>query len=244
MTAEQATPLSRGQIAWRAAQDIAEGAYVNLGLGIPTLAANHVPAGREVIFHSENGLLGFGPAAPPETADADLVDASGTAVTLLAGAALFDSADAFVMMRGGHLDLTLLGAFQVSASGDIANWDAEQPGRAPLIGGAMDLVSGAREVRVLMAHTTTAGAPRLVRECTYPLTGTGVVRRIYTDLAVLDVTADGFRVSEIIAGLDFGDLRRRTAAPLAIADDWRILGPPALSDDGDPNNAKPNRGDN
>ena len=233
MSDKTAKPLSRGQIAWRAAQDIADGAYVNLGLGIPTLTANHVPAGREVIFQSENGLLGFGPAAPRETADADLVDASGTAVTLLAGAALFDSADAFVMMRGGHLDLTLLGAYQVSAAGDIANWDAEQPGRAPLIGGAMDLVYGAREVRVLMAHTTNAGAPRLVEACAYPLTGTGVVRRVYTDLAVIEITAAGFLAREIIAGLTFDELRQTTAAPLALADDWRILSAPEISDDAD-----------
>ena len=219
-------PLSRQQIAWRAAQEIAEGAYVNLGLGMPTLTANYVPAGREVIFQSENGLLGFGAEAPPGAADMDLVDASGAPVTLLAGAALFDSADAFVMMRGGHLDLTLLGAYQVSAGGDLANWDALQPDRAPLIGGAMDLAFGAREVRVLMAHTTRDGGPRLVERCSYPLTGAGVVRRVYTDLAVIDIEANGFLLREVVAGISFDELQARTAAPLTPADDLCLLNAP------------------
>lgn len=218
--------LSREAIAWRAAQDLAEGAYVNLGLGLPVLAAEHAPPGREILFHSENGLVGVGPLASAEAASADLVDAGSRRVTLAPGAAVVGSGDAFAMIRGGHLDVTLLGAFQVSASGDLANWDSARRDKGPLVGGAMDLAMGARSVRVLMAHTTKDGAPRLVRHCSYPLTALGVVDRIYTDLAVVDVTPEGFLVRELVEGLTPDGLKALTEAPLAFAEDRCVLASP------------------
>ncbi len=222
------TRLTRRQIAWRAAQDIADGAYVNLGIGMPTLVVNYVPGDREVVYQSENGLLGMGPAAPPGAEDPTLVDAGGQRITLLPGAAVFDSAEAFAMMRGGHLDLTILGAYQVSERGDLANWDSRQPNRGPMVGGAMDLVAGAKEVRVLMEHSTRKGEPRLLRSCTYPLTAPRVVKRIYTDLAVVDVTPEGFLLREIVPGLGLEELQARTGAPLRPAPDCRALEAPDL----------------
>jgi 3-oxoadipate CoA-transferase, beta subunit len=220
--------LSRRQMAWRAAQDLADGVYVNLGIGLPQDISNHVPPDREVIYQSENGILGVGPAALPGKEDPGLVDAGGQRVTLVRGAAIFDSADSFAMMRGGHLDFSFLGAFQVSAEGDLANWDALEEFRAPIVGGAMDLVYGAKEVRVLMEHTTKKGEPRIVQRCTYPLTGAKVVRRVYTNLAVLDVTPQGMLAREIAEGLSFADLQARTGATLTLANDCRPLVAPAL----------------
>ena len=212
-------PLTRRQIAWRAAQDIPDGSYVNLGVGLPTLVANHVPAGREVIYHSENGILGMGPAPDEGNEDPDLINASKNPVTLVTGAAIFHTGDAFAMIRGGHIDVALLGAFQVSASGDIANWTTDAPEGTPSVGGAMDLAAGARDVWVLMEHTTRDGAPRILDTCTYPLTAPGVVKRIYTSLAVIAVTPDGLEVCEMLDGLNLAALQAQTEAPLVQGDD-------------------------
>jgi 3-oxoadipate CoA-transferase beta subunit len=222
------TPLNRFQMAWRAAQDVEDGAYVNLGLGMPTMVSNYLPAGREVMFHSENGLLGVGPAQTAGGEDPNLTDAGGQLVTVSTGGALFDSSAAFMMMTGGHLDFTMLGSFQVSVNGDLANWDMMQEGVGPLVGGAMDLASGALPVRVIMAHQTRDGAPRLVDICEYPLTGLGVVEKIYTDLAVIDVTPNGFVAREIIDGIDIAALQARTGAAIKAASDCGILSAPQI----------------
>lgn len=222
------TPLSRDQIAWRAAQDLPEGGYVNLGLGMPVLAANYAPDDREFMFHTENGIVGVGPVAGENEEDPDLVDAGSQKVTLRPGAALADSAMAFAMIRGGHIDVTILGGFQVSMSGDLANWDAEVPNKGPLVGGAMDLAVGAKSVWVAMVHTTRDGAPRLVETCSYPLTGVGVVNRIYTDLAVIEVTPDGFLVQEILEGLSRDALQAKTDAPLSFSPSCGVLTAPDL----------------
>ncbi len=219
-------PLTRNQIAWRAAQDLADGSYVNLGLGMPILAANYAPAGRDIMFQSENGIVGVGPVAEGDSADPDFVDAGSQTITLRPGAALVDSAQAFAMIRGGHIDVTLLGGFEVSVNGDLANWDAEIPNKGPLVGGAMDLAVGAKSVWVTMMHMTRDGAPRLVESCRYKVTGLGVVDRIYTDLAVIERNADGFLVHEIIAGLSRDELCNRTAAPLEFAADCGVLSAP------------------
>lgn len=207
-------PRSREGMARRAAADIPDGWYVNLGIGIPTLIANHVPVDREVIFQSENGLLGFGPAPKEGEVDPFLINAGKQHVTLLKGAALLHQADSFAMIRGRHLDLCVLGAFQVAANGDIANWATSNDDAAPAVGGAMDLALGARRVWVMMEHTTKDGAPRLVESCTYPLTALGVVCRIYTNLAVLDVTPQGFKLVEMIDGMTLPELQKITAAPI------------------------------
>jgi len=209
--------LDRNQIAARVARDIPEGAYVNLGIGLPTLVANHIPKGREVIMHSENGVLGIGPRPAPDQEDEDLINAGKEPVTLLAGGAYFHHADSFAMIRGGHIDFCVLGAFQVSATGDLANWHTGEPDAIPAVGGAMDLALGAKKVLVMMEHVTKAGASKIVERCTYPLTGVACVHRIYTDLAVIDVAPDGLRVVEMVEGLSFEDLQRQTAAPLKLA---------------------------
>lgn len=206
--------LSRDAMAARVARDIPEGAYVNLGIGLPTLVANHLPPEREIFLHSENGLLGMGPAPPPGEADADLINAGRQPVTLLPGGCYFDHADSFAMMRGGHLDICVLGAYQVSATGDLANWHTGAPGAIPAVGGAMDLAIGARRVLVMMEHHTREGESKIVQRCSYPLTGAGCVHRIYTDLAVMDVGRDGLRVVEMVAGLSFEQLQQLTGAPL------------------------------
>ena len=203
----------RHHIARRAAHDLPDGAYVNLGIGLPTLVAGHTPPGREIIFHSENGLLGVGPPPPPGAEDIDLINAGKQPVTLLPGAAVFHHNDAFVMMRGGHLDYALLGGFQVSATGDLANWSLGEATKAPAVGGAMDLAAGAKQVWVLMEHTTKTGEPRIVERCTYPLTAPGVVRRIYTDMAVIDVGV-ALVVRELADGITFEFLQARTDAKL------------------------------
>jgi len=206
--------LSRNAMAARVARDIPEGAYVNLGIGLPTLVANHLPRDREVFLHSENGILGMGPAPAPGDEDWDLINAGKQPVTLLAGGAYFHHADSFAMMRGGHLDICVLGAFQVSASGDLANWHTGGVDAIPAVGGAMDLAVGARRTLVMMEHVTKAGAPKIVERCSYPLTGVGCVARVYTDLAVIDVTPDGLVALEWVDGLAFEALQGLTGAPL------------------------------
>jgi 3-oxoadipate CoA-transferase, beta subunit len=193
--------LNRDQLAARVALDIAEGKYVNLGIGLPTMVANHFPADKEVFLQSENGLLGMGPAPAPGLEDFDLINAGKQAVTLLAGGAYFHSADSFAMMRAGHLDIAVLGAFQVAANGDLANWHTGGKDDIPAVGGAMDLAVGAKETWIMMEHFTKAGECKLVERCTYPVTGLGCVSRIYTDLAVISVTAAGFKIEETVAGL-------------------------------------------
>ncbi len=206
--------LTRDQMAARVARDIPEGAYVNLGIGLPTLVANHLPKDRDIFLHSENGILGMGPAPAAGQEDWDLINAGKQPVTLLPGGAYFHHADSFAMMRGGHLDYAVLGAFQVAANGDLANWHTGAPDAIPAVGGAMDLASGARQVLVMMEHTTKAGEPKIVERCSYPLTGVGCVTRIYTDLAVIDVTPAGLQALEWVDGLSFDELCRLTAAPL------------------------------
>jgi len=205
---------SREQMAERVARDIPEGAYVNLGIGLPTKVANYLPPEREVFLHSENGLLGMGPAPAPGEEDEDLINAGKQPVTLLTGGAYFHHADSFGMMRGGHLDICVLGAFQVAASGDLANWHTGAPDAIPAVGGAMDLAIGAKQVFVMMDHQTKTGESKLVEACSYPLTGVACVSRIYTDLAVIDVTREGLRVREMAPGLTLADLQAVTAAPL------------------------------
>lgn len=209
-----ARPWTREEIARRAAQDIPHGAYVNLGIGLPTQVADWMPQDREVFLHSENGILHLGPRPPAGQEDAELVNASKQPVSLLPGASLFDSALSFAMMRGGHLDLAILGAYEVAANGDLANWTRADPGTPPAVGGAMELAFGARAVWVLMEHTTRDGRPRLRTRCSLPLTAAGVVRRIYTDLAVLAVTADGLRVEAMAPGVTWSALQALTEAPL------------------------------
>jgi len=208
-------PLGRDELAMRVAQDIPEGWSVNLGIGIPTLVANYVPPQREVVFHSENGILGMGPAPTPESLNPWLVNASRQHVTLRPGASLMNHADSFALVRGGHLDLCVLGAFQVAENGDIANWARSDDETAPAIGGAMDLAAGARRIWAVMEHVTRSGEKRLLRRCTYPLTAKGVTRRVYTDLAVIDVTPRGFVVIDTVPGLSFEELQERTDAPLS-----------------------------
>jgi 3-oxoadipate CoA-transferase, beta subunit len=193
--------LSRDELAARVALDIAEGKYVNLGIGLPTMVANHFPAGKEVFLQSENGLLGMGPAPAAGQEDFDLINAGKQPVTLLAGGAYFHSADSFAMMRAGHLDIAVLGAFQVAANGDLANWHTGGKDDIPAVGGAMDLAVGAKETWIMMEHFTKAGECKLVERCTYPVTGLNCVSRIYTDLAVICVTPRGFKVEETVAGL-------------------------------------------
>ena len=206
--------LTRDQMAARVARDIPEGAYVNLGIGLPTMVANHLPRDREIFLHSENGLLGMGPAPAAGEEDEDLINAGKQPVTLLPGGAYFHHADSFAMMRGGHLDICVLGAFQVSVSGDLANWHTGAPDAIPAVGGAMDLALGARDVYVMMEHLTRSGESKLVAQCSYPLTAIGCVSRIYTDLAVLDVTPAGLSVREIVSDIAFEELQQLTGVPL------------------------------
>jgi 3-oxoadipate CoA-transferase, beta subunit len=206
---------SRDQMAARIAADIAEGMVVNLGIGLPTLVANHLGAGKEVMLHSENGIIGMGPAPPAGQEDYDLINAGKQPVTLLPGGAFFHHADSFAMMRGGHLDVCVLGAFQVAANGDLANWSTGEAGAIPAVGGAMDLAIGARQTWVMMEHVTKRGEPKLVPRCTYPITGLGCVRRVYTDLAVLEITAAGIVVRDRVEGLDLAALQACTGVPLS-----------------------------
>jgi 3-oxoadipate CoA-transferase, beta subunit len=207
-------PMTRDEMAARVAHDIPEGWYVNLGIGAPLKVADHVPAEREVIFHSENGVLGVGPAPKPDQINPWLINAGKQYVTLRTGGSYMHHADSFALIRGGHLDLCVLGAFQVAENGDVANWSTSDNDTAPAVGGAMDLAAGARRLWVIMDHQTKSGESRLVRRCTYPLTALRAVKRIYTNLAVIDVTDDGFAVREMVPGLTFKALQQATDAPL------------------------------
>ena len=209
--------MTRDQMAVRVAQDIAEGMVVNLGIGLPTLVANHLPADREIFLHSENGILGMGPAPAAGDEDEDLINAGKQPVTLLQGGAYFHQSDSFAMMRGGHLDICVLGGFQVSVSGDLANWHTGAPDAIPAVGGAMDLAIGARQVFVMMEHQTKQGDSKIVMHCSYPLTGVGCVSRIYTDLAVLDVTPTGLVVRDMVEGLTLAALQTLSGVPLTMA---------------------------
>ncbi|NIJ69778.1 3-oxoacid CoA-transferase subunit B [Xanthomonas sp. 60] len=210
--------LSREQMAARVARDIPEGAYVNLGIGLPTTVANFLPADKEIFLQSENGLLGMGPAPAPGQEDPDLINAGKQPVTLLTGGCYFHHADSFAMMRGGHLDICVLGAFQVSEHGDLANWSTGAPDAIPAVGGAMDLAIGAKHVFVMMELFTKKGESKLVAECSYPLTGLRCVSRVYTDVAVFDLGAGGATVLEMVEGVDIDQLRELTGLPLALAE--------------------------
>lgn len=205
---------TREQMAQRLAQDIPSGSYVNLGIGIPELVARFVPEGRTFIYHTENGLLGMGPSPDEGSGDPELINAGKRHVTANDGAAYFHHADSFAMIRGGHLDLSVLGAMQIAQNGDLANWSTGKPDSIPAVGGAMDLVAGVKQVFVMTQHCTKSGDPKLVENCSYPLTGQGVVDRIYSNLAVIDVTSEGFRVIELAPGVDFETVQERTGAPL------------------------------
>ncbi|WP_243226544.1 3-oxoacid CoA-transferase subunit B [Microbacterium sp. CIAB417] len=213
------TRVSRADLARRIAADIPDGAVVNLGIGAPTLVADHLPADREIVLHTENGLLGMGPAPAPDRIDPDLINAGKQAVTAVAGAAYFHHADSFAMMRGGHLDVCVLGAFQVAQNGDLANWSTGEPGAIPAVGGAMDLAIGAKSVYVMTDLLTRAGEPKLVAACTYPLTGVGCVSRVYTDHAVFEITDAGFAVTEAFGDNTIEQLRELTGLALIDATD-------------------------
>ena len=199
---------SKDELAQRVAQDIFDGAYVNLGIGQPTLVANHIPQDAEVVLHSENGILGMGPAPVKTEEDFDLINAGKQPVSLLAGGSFFHHADSFAMMRGGHLDICVLGAFQVSATGDLANWSTGEPGSIPAVGGAVDLAIGAKQTWVMMDLLTKNGESKVVSKCTYPLTAIGCVKRIYADLATLECTPTGLRLIDLVPGLSISELQR------------------------------------
>lgn len=219
--------LSNAQIAWRAAQDIEDGAYVNLGIGFPEMVAKFQPQGREAIFHTENGILNFGEAPKAGEEDWDLINAGKKAVTLKPGAAFFHHADSFAMVRGGHLDVAILGAYQVAENGDLANWRVGSKG-VPAVGGAMDLVHGAKQVFVITEHVTKTGEPKLVERCTFPLTGVGCITRVYTSHAVVDIRNGHFVVREKLAGMTMDELQAMTGAPLHVEGDVADLIVPAL----------------
>ncbi len=206
---------TKDQLAARVAQDIPEGATVNLGIGQPTLVANHIPSSREVLLHSENGILGMGPAPAEGQEDYDLINAGKQPVTLLKGGAFFHHADSFAMMRGGHLDICVLGAFQVSSTGDLANWSTGEPGSIPAVGGAMDLAIGAKQTWVMMDLLTKKGESKVVEKCTYPLTGIGCVKRIYSDIATLACTPDGLKLIDMVDGLTHAELEKLVGLPIA-----------------------------
>lgn len=215
--------LTRRQIAWRICQDISEGAFVNLGIGQPELVADLLPAEREVVIHSENGILGLGPKPTPEEADEDLINAGKKMATLVPGGAFFHHADSFSMIRGGHIDVAVLGAFQVAENGDLANWTTGGDDLLPAVGGAMDLAAGAKKVFAMMDHNAKDGAPKIVKSCTYPLTGRQCVTTVYTEIAVIDVKPEGFIVREKFADMSLDALQARSGARLTLANDWRPL---------------------
>lgn len=217
--------LSRIEMAARVAQDIPDGSYVNLGIGMPSMVSNYVPAGREVIYHGENGILGIGPTPASGEEDPDLANASKDLVTLVPGGSYFHHTDSFMMMRGGHLDISVLGAFQVAENGDLANWATNDESFPPAVGGAMDLAVGAKRLFVVMSHTNRHGAPKVLKRCTFPLTAAGVADRVFTDLAVISVTDEGFVVREMVDGLHKDELQELTEAPLTFAPDLRVLEP-------------------
>ena len=209
------TRRTKDQLAARVAQDIPEGATVNLGIGMPTAVANHIPSSREVLLHSENGILGMGPAPAAGQEDFDLINAGKQPVTLLAGGAYFHHADSFAMMRGGHLDICVLGAFQVSATGDLANWHTGEPGAVPAVGGAMDLAIGAKQTWVMMDLLTKQGQSKVVSTCTYPVTGLACVKRIYSDLGTLACTPQGLKIIDLVPGLSLEELSRIIGLPIS-----------------------------
>ena len=215
MNAPKYQKRTKDELARRVAQDIHDGAYVNLGIGMPTAVANHIPAGREVILQSENGILGMGPAPAAGQEDYDLINAGKQPVTLLPGGAYFHHADSFAMMRGGHLDICVLGAFQVSARGDLANWSTGEAGAIPAVGGAMDLAIGAKQTWVMMDLLSKAGDSKVVESCTYPLTGIACVKRIYTDLCTLECTPQGLKLVDLVDGLSQTELERIINLPIA-----------------------------
>ena len=214
MTSAQVIGWTREQMAARVALDIPDGAYVNLGIGIPELVASFVPEGRRIIYHTENGMIGMGPPPTDGQGDPELINAGKRKVTELPGAAYFHHADSFAMIRGGHIDVSVLGALQVARNGDLANWSTGEPGAIPAVGGAMDLCAGVKRVYVITTHCTKAGEPKLVDVCTLPFTGLGVVNRVYTELAVINITPEGFRLVELAPGVSFDDVQQRTGAPL------------------------------
>ena len=218
MTNSSTTPYTRrtkDELARRVAQDIFDGAVVNLGIGQPTLVANHLPPGREIILHSENGILGMGPAPAAGDEDFDLINAGKQPVTIKAGGSYFHHADSFAMMRGGHLDFCVLGAFQVSQTGDLANWHTGEPGAIPAVGGAMDLATGAKQTWVMMDLLTKKGESKLVRQCSYPLTGIGCVKRVYSDIATLECTPQGLKLVDTVEGLTREQLEALIGLPVA-----------------------------
>jgi 3-oxoadipate CoA-transferase beta subunit len=220
--------LSRKQVAWRIAQEIEEGSYVNLGIGSPEMVANYIPEGREIIFHSENGILGMGPAPMPGKENGNLINAGKKPVTLLPGGSYFHHTDSFAMIRGGHIDICVLGAYQVAENGDLANWATLDTTRPPGVGGAMDLAVGAKTIFVMMDHTTKSGESKLMSTCTYPQTGYGVVKTIFTNFAVIDVKNNGFVLREIAKNISFDALQRKTDATLTRADNWTVMEPPDI----------------
>ncbi|ABF11922.1 3-oxoacid CoA-transferase subunit B [Cupriavidus metallidurans] len=216
--------LSRAQMARIVAHDIPDGSVVNLGIGMPTLVSDQLPDDREIVLHSENGILGMGPVIREGETDPDLINASKEPISLIAGASISDHAVSFTMMRGGHIDITVLGGFQVAANGDLANWSTGEPDAIPAVGGAMDLVVGAARLFVMMEHVTRDGQPKIVERCSYPLTGIGVVDRIYTDLAVIDVRpGKPLLVTGLVEGVSFETVQALSAAPLTLAADCRVL---------------------
>lgn len=222
------TKLTNAQIAWRAAQDIQDGAYVNLGIGFPEVIAKFQPEGRHITYHTENGVLGFGPPPEPGQEDWDLINAGKKAITTKPGASFFHHADSFAMVRGGHLDLAVLGAYQVAQNGDLANWRIGSKG-VPAVGGAMDLVHGAKRVAVVTDHTTKDGQPKLVERCTFPLTGVGCITRVYTSLAVIDVKEGGFHLVEKLPNITFDELQALTAARLHCSNNIGTLAVPEIA---------------
>jgi 3-oxoadipate CoA-transferase beta subunit len=214
MSTEEVIGRTRDEMAQRVAQDIPDGAYVNLGIGIPELIAKFVPEGREFIYHTENGLLGMGPSPAEGAGEPELINAGKRQVTALPGASYFQHPDSFAMIRGGHIDLCVLGALQVAKNGDLANWSTGGPDAIPAVGGAMDLVAGVKLIYVITQHCTKKGAPKLIEACTFPLTGPGVVNRVYTDLAVIEITSEGFQLIELSPGVSFDYVQERTGAPL------------------------------
>ena len=220
--------LNRRQVAWRIAQEISEGSYVNLGIGSPELVANYIPEGREIIFHSENGILGMGPAPRPGEENGNLINAGKKPVTLLEGGSYFHHTDSFAMIRGGHIDICVLGAYQVAQNGDLANWATLDTSKPPGVGGAMDLSVGAKKIFVMMDHLTKDNEPKLMKTCSYPETGFGVVKTVFTDLAVIDILDSKFIVREMVETLSFSQLQSKTGAPLTLSDNFKTLTPPNL----------------
>lgn len=221
--------LNRNQIAWRIAQEIPEGSYVNLGIGSPELVANYIPDGREIFFHSENGILGMGPAPKAGHEDGNLINAGKKPVTLLPGGSYFNHTDSFAMIRGGHIDICVLGAYQVAGNGDLANWATLDTTKPPGVGGAMDLAVGAKKIYIMMDHVTKDGQPKLMKSCTYPRTGHSVVKTIFTDLAVIDIIEKEFVVRELVKGVSMSEIESKTDAPLTFGENCIELDPPELN---------------